>query len=85
VKSVKSKTVSITVARLLPGQLVGEEEFVVNLRNRNYTLKSISGQSEVLKIDSSEYLKLLNERYDILRFISKRAKEKLKLNHRNFA
>ena len=84
IKSVKSKMVSVTVARLLPGQLVGEEELVVNQHIRTYTLKSITGQSEVLKIDSGEFLKLLNERYDVLKFISRRAKEKVRLNQSKF-
>lgn len=84
IKSVKSKMVSVTVARLLPGQLVGEEELVVNQHFRTYTLKSITGQTEVLKIDSGEFLKLLNERYDVLKFISKRAKQKIRLNQAKF-
>lgn len=72
------------MARLLPGQLIGEEELVVNQHFRLYTLKSISGQSEVLKIDSGEFIKLLNERYDVLKFLSRRAKEKVRLNQQKF-
>lgn len=49
-KSIKSKLVSVTINRLLPGQFIGEEELVVNQRQRNFSLKSISGESELLKI-----------------------------------
>ena len=38
----------------------------------------------MLKIDSGEFLKLLNERYDVLKFISRRAKEKVRLNQSKF-
>ncbi|MBS1890121.1 MAG: hypothetical protein JST59_02425 [Actinobacteria bacterium] len=56
----------------------------MNKHIRTYTLKSISGQSEALKIDSGEFLRLLNERYDVLKFISKRAKEKARANQNKF-
>lgn len=37
-----------------------------------------------MKIDSSFFLKLLNERYDILKVVSKKAKEKMALYNQNY-
>lgn len=84
-KSVKSKTVSVTVARSVPGQLVGEEELVVNCRTRTYTVKALTGDTLLFKIDAGFFLKLLNERYDILKMISKRAKEKMAMYNKTYS